>query len=175
MTYKEELTQAMHYLGRQDKSIFLGQGVEVSGTFMSATLDSVPLEKRLEMPVSESFQMQFTLGLAIGGYIPISLFPRQNFLLLGLADLVNVIDKMSILSEWEYNPHIIIRTAKGTTRPIWPGIQHSGEYSEQIEQMLDNVEVIELEDKNQILSVYRKCYKEPGIYIINEYGDLYEI
>ncbi len=50
------------------------------------------------MPINESFQMQFTIGLGLAGYVPVSVYPRQNFLLLATADMVNMLDKMPLIS-----------------------------------------------------------------------------
>lgn len=172
MTYRDSLEQAMHGLGRQNDTIFIGQGM-MDGTFMSSTLNSVPIDKKLEMPVIEQFQMQFSYGLALEGYTVISIFPRQNFLLLGLADLINVIDKLPILTEKKIKPNIIIRTAVGTTSPIYPGIQHSGEFHNEIKNMLSAVEVFVLKNKYDIFPIYKNAYKTKGTKIIIEFGDLY--
>src|SRR3990167_10364043 len=94
MTYKDELTKTMTWLGRQKDTIFVGQAVAYPGTFMSDTLLGVPMSKRLEMPVAEQFQLQFCIGLAQAGYTPICIYPRQNFMLYAFGDIVNVLDKL---------------------------------------------------------------------------------
>ncbi|MBF0570227.1 MAG: hypothetical protein HQL18_05600, partial [Candidatus Omnitrophica bacterium] len=65
---------------------------------MFQTLRDVPKDRTLEFPVNESFQMQFSLGLALEGYVPVSVYPRQNFLLLARGDMSNMIDKLSAMS-----------------------------------------------------------------------------
>ena len=81
-TYKQCLIEAMDLLGANEKTIFLGQSVAVEGTAMRGTLLNVPANKLLELPVEEDFQMGLANGLALSGRIPISIFPRWNFLLL---------------------------------------------------------------------------------------------
>ena len=80
------------------KHNFIGQAVEVPGTAMSNTLSDVPKNKLLELPVAEEMQMGMTLGLAMDGNIPISIFPRWNFLLYGMNQLINHIDKYSVMT-----------------------------------------------------------------------------
>ena len=96
--YFDELKRSMSYLGSKENTIFIGQAVEVPGTAMSNTLSDVPKNKLVELPVAEEMQMGMTLGLAMEGNIPISIFPRWNFLLYGMNQLVNHLDKMRKLS-----------------------------------------------------------------------------
>ena len=65
---------------------------------MTNTLKDVPNEKRLEMPVDEEMQMGITIGLAMQGIVPVSFYPRWNFLILALNQLVNHLDKINIMS-----------------------------------------------------------------------------
>ena len=176
MKYKDELTNTMKWLGEKDNLLFIGQGVghNVGGTFMSSTLDLVPKEKKLEFVLAEQFQMQFSLGLSIAGYTVVSQFPRQNFLLLGLGDLVNVLDKITNLSEQKFSPHVLIRTAVGTTKPIFPGIQHAGSFENQIRYMLTTVKIIKLTKTKEIFSAYKNAYENKGVTVLIEIGDLYD-
>ena len=94
--YFDELSRAMTYLGEQNNTLFLGQAVEYKGNAMTNTLKEVPRDKLLEMPVNEEMQMGITNGLSIAGTVPISIYPRWNFLLLAVNQLVNHLDKYSI-------------------------------------------------------------------------------
>ena len=160
----------MNWLAEKDETIFLGQGME-SGTFMSSTLKNVPDNKKLEFPVCEAFQAQFTLGLTIDGLIPISIFPRLSFLLLALGEIVNVWDKLPLFSS--YQPKVIVRSAVGTSKPISPGIQHLNNYSMGIKSMLSTINLIELTQKNLIFDSYRRAYEGDRTSIVVEMGDLY--
>src|SRR3989338_7755341 len=108
MKYFDELKRTMEWLAQQPRTFFVGQTVAGPGTFMFQTLRDVSPERTLEMPINESFQMQFTLGLALAGYVPISVYPRQNFLLIATADMANMLDKMPAISSNELLPRIII-------------------------------------------------------------------
>ena len=52
-----------------------------SGNAIYNTLVKVP-KKKIEMPVFEDVQMGLSLGMALNGYVPISCFPRFDFLIL---------------------------------------------------------------------------------------------
>ena len=88
----------MEYLGKQRNTIFIGQAVEVAGTAMSNTLKNINKKKLIELPVAEEMQMGMTLGLAMDNNVPISIFPRWNFLLYGINQLINHIDKFKIMT-----------------------------------------------------------------------------
>ena len=113
MKYFNELKRTMAWVAEQERTMFVGQTVAGPGTFMYKTLEDIPKEKALEMPINESFQMQFTIGLALAGYIPISVYPRQNFLLIATADMVNMLDKIPAISSNKLVPKVIIRVASG--------------------------------------------------------------
>ena len=72
----------MEFLGSKKRTIFIGQAVEVPGTAMSNTLSDINKKKLMELPVAEEMQMGITTGLALDGNIPVSIYPRWNFLIL---------------------------------------------------------------------------------------------
>ncbi len=73
-----------------------------------------------------------------------SLKKLQHFLLLAMSDLVNLLDKLPVISSGAVRPKVIIRTASGPTRPMFPGHQHVGNYAEAFRRMLTSVRVVEL-------------------------------
>jgi len=174
MKYFDELKRTMTWVGQQNRTFFLGQATATYGTFMSKTLDDVDLSKRLEFPVCESLQMQFTLGIALqGGIIPISVFPRWNFLLLATGDLVNMVDKVYSISRGQIKPHLIVRVAIGPDSPVHPGHQHVGDFTEQFRVMLPNVVVTKLEEPYQIFDAYKYAVENPDTYLMVEDGRYY--
>ncbi len=154
MRYFDELKRTMEWLAQDPRVIFLGQSTATPGTFMYQTLRDIPAGKALEFPVNESFQMQFSLGLALGGYIPVSIYPRQNFLMLAAGDMANMLDKFADLAPGMASPRIIIRTATGPDKPVHPGHQHVGNYVEAWQRMLAHIEVVELNAPEDIFPAY---------------------
>src|SRR5207245_665313 len=130
MGYVDELKKSMDWLSTKTDTLFIGQAVGVSGTFMFNTVKDIPEEKRRELPVCESLHMQLTLGLSLSGFTPVSIFPRQNFLALALGDLINMVDKLPDTSRGQAPVRMIIRTAIGPDAPIHPGHQHVGDFTD---------------------------------------------
>ena len=165
----------MRYLGSKKDTLFLGQAVEVPGTAMFNTIKGVNKNKLIELPVAEDMQMGMTLGLAMDKKIPISIFPRWNFLLYGVSQLVNHIDKFNVMFGRNIKPKIIIRTSIGSQKPLHPQHQHIGDFSEAIKKLCSTVDVIKLNKPNQIFPAYKKAYerKDGKSTIVVEYGDYY--
>ena len=173
MKYFDELKRSMEYLAQHPDTIFIGQAVEYEGTAMSNTLKNVDPSKKLEMPVAEDFQMGVANGLSLAGKIPVSLFPRWNFLILGTNQLVNHLDKMPDFSG--FKTKVIIRTGIGSERPLHPQHQHVGDFTETYQSMLKNVEVIRLDEPEQIFPAYEKALTRTDgkSTILVEWGDYY--
>lgn len=172
MKYFDAFQAAMKDLSELPGVIFLGQACEYPGHVLYKTLADVPMEKRLEMPVAEDMQMGITLGLALDGMIPVSIFPRHDFVICGLNQLVNHIDKIPQQAGRD-DLHIIIRTAVGATVPLHPGDQHCQDYSGELKTMLHNVKVVELFTPEQVTLLYKTMMHEPGIYLTIEHMNLY--
>lgn len=170
---QDQLKDAMTWLGEQKDVLFIGQGVGCLGTRLSASFDGVPKEKRIEFPVAEQLQLGVAIGLALENYVPVSVFPRINFLLCAMDQLVNHLDKLPVYSG--YRPKVIIRTAVGSKRPLDAGPQHTGDYTVAIESILDRVKVRRLwHSIHHItrsalpLSVYQAAYDCPDSTLIVE-------
>ena len=175
MKYFDELKRSMEFLGSKKNTIFIGQAVEVPGTAMSNTLKNINKKKLLELPVAEEMQMGMSLGLAMDKNVPISIYPRWNFLLYAINQLINHVDKYKVMAGNEIVPKIIIRTGIGSQRPLHPQFQHIGDFSEAIQKMCSTIEVIRLNEPEDIFPSYKKAYeRKDGINtILVEYGDYY--
>lgn len=173
MKYFDELKRSMEYLANDDRTVFLGQAVAVPGTGMSNTLKDVSKDKLIELPVAEEMQMGMSLGMALHGRIPISIYPRWNFLLCAVSQLVNHVDKLSLMSKYKAN--LIIRTSIGSERPLHPQCQHVGDFTEAFKLMCKTVEVIRLDEPDQIFLAYEKALlrDDNRSTILVEWGDYY--
>ena len=146
MKYFDELKRSMTWLGEQPNTMFLGQAVEYAGTAMTNTLAEVNRSKLLEMPVNEDMQMGMTLGIALNGTVPISIYPRWNFLILAANQIVNHLDKIKLMSDGGYTPKVIIRTGIGSQRPLHPQHQHIADFTAGFRALCDYVDIIRLDD-----------------------------
>ena len=175
MKYFDELKRSMDYLAEHEKIIFIGQAVEYAGTAMTNTLMDVPEEKKREMPVTEEMQMGITTGLALDGWIPVSIYPRWNFLLLAVNQLVNHLDRLPHISNKGYSPKVIIRTGIGSKRPLHPQHQHVGDFTDAFRLIFQNIDIIRLEEPEDIFPAYKHALERTDgrQTLIVEYGDYY--
>jgi|TARA_R110000751_G_scaffold56153_1_gene120068 pyruvate/2-oxoglutarate/acetoin dehydrogenase E1 component len=173
MNYKEEIIKSMSMLAEHPKTYFIGQAVEYEGTGLYDSLSHIPKSKRFELPVAEYLQSGLANGMAIEGMIPVSTFPRWNFLLMGTDQIVNHLDKFRTMSNGDLTPKVIIRVAVGSEQPVDPQCQHKGNFSEAFRRMTHNTEIIELARAEQIVPAYRKALnRKDGVNtILVEFAD----
>lgn len=119
--------------------------------------------------------MGMTNGLALAGRVPVSIFPRWNFLLLALNQIVNHLDKFSVMSNGGYRPKVIIRTGIGSERPLHPQHQHVGDYTDALRSMCTTIEVVRLEEPEQVVPAYTHALgrTDGRSTLLVEYGDFY--
>ena len=162
-------------LGEQPDTIFVGQTVKYGGSYMGTTFAQVPDSKKIEFGVCEETQMGASLGLALEGYCVISLYPRFDFLLLAMSQLVNHVDKIGWMSDGKMRPRIIIRTSVGPRKPLDAGPQHTGRYTNALKEMLTTVNVVELASAEMVASYYRRAYEDQDLrlWLFIEEGELY--
>jgi pyruvate/2-oxoglutarate/acetoin dehydrogenase E1 component len=175
MKYKQELIKSMAWLGEKEDTVFLGQACAVSGHAISSTLEQVPMEKRIELPVFEENQLGISTGMGLEGYTAITMYPRFDFFILACNQLVNHLDKMQEMSEGKMRPRVIIRVAVGSKVPIDAGVQHTQNHTEAFKLMLDDIDVVELIEPEQVFPAFKKAYEREDSKptLIIEYSEFY--
>lgn len=174
MTYFDKLKTAAEELAKDQKVIFVGQAVAYPGTAVTKQLKDVPKEQLLELPVAEDFQAGFCIGLALEGYIPVSIYPRFNFAILACNQIFNHLDKWSAMSDGESNPKVITKIVVGSKEPLDPGHQHQADYVEAFRHMTTNVPVFNIVDTDMIAPCYDWAHNRlEQSSIIVEHGDMY--
>ena len=175
-TYLDELRRSMEMIANIEESIFLGQAVAVAGTAMRNTLTSINEYKLLELPVEEDLQLGMSIGMALAGKLPVSIFPRWNFLLLATNQLVSHLDKLKELTQSPNPPKVIVRTGIGSVNPLHPGPQHTSDYTEAFRLMCPNLNIVRLDDKKMIFSEYElAANRTDGVStLLIEWSDKYD-
>lgn len=168
--YFENLCIAMKLLA-DNGAIFQGQSVAEKGTAMYSTLRDVQMEQRLEMPVAENLQLGMATGIAMAGGLIVTMYPRINFFLEAIPQLIQHLDKIPLFSD--YKPKVIIRTSIATTDPLDPGPQHIGDYSTAIEAMLSTVKVVRLHKAEGIVPAYKEAMERDGSTLLIEWVSKY--
>lgn len=155
----------MRMLAADPRTKFIGQSVCYDGAAIYESLEGVPMEKRLEMPVIEDFQLGYCIGLALAGQVPVCIFPRMDFMLLAANQLVNHLDKLPLFG---WKPKVIIRARVGTKHPLDAGPQHTQNYKKEFDLMTCSVQVREVRTAAEVKAVYREALAGSGSYLIVE-------
>lgn len=160
-------------LNRHPKTIFIGQAIEYKGTALTHQVKNFPKEKLLELPVAEEFQSGIALGLALEGYIPVSIYPRMNFIILAMNQIINHLDKWEAMSVGQSKPKVIMKAVVGSEYPLDPGHQHKANYTDCFKSACTNIDVVELLYAHQVFAVYEKALNSNKSTLLIEHGDLY--
>jgi|TARA_R110002012_G_scaffold61887_1_gene162375 pyruvate/2-oxoglutarate/acetoin dehydrogenase E1 component len=171
--YKKEVFRGMELLGQHPKTIFMGQAIEYKGTALTHQVKNFPSEKLLELPVAEEFQAGIALGLALEGYIPVSMYPRMNFIILAMNQIVNHLDKWEAMSVGQSKPKVIMKAVVGSQYPLDPGHQHKANFTQSFKSACTNIDVVELLYPEEIYAAYEKALYGNKSTLIVEHGDLY--
>ena len=123
--------------------------------------------------VAEQNMTGIATGMALEGYIPISIYPRFDFLTLATNQLVNHLDKTKELSQGIFNPKVIVRTMVGSQSPLNPGPQHYQDHTEAYKLMLTNIHVKKLEKTSEIIPAYIWALKDDKSSLLVEYAEHY--
>lgn len=177
MKYLEELRRASRFLAEKPDTIYVGQNTVYPGSVQCGTfMDDVPREKRIELPVFENTQMGLSIGLALAGFVPVSVYGRPNFLLYAMGMLVNELDKFPAMTHGRVQPKVIVKVMNGSVRPLDPGVQHKGDFTDVFRAALPNVEVVRLDEPEQVFPAYVRAYERTDgkSTILVEWGDFYK-
>src|SRR3990167_3770724 len=166
MGFDQAVNEAMLMLAADNRTLFVGQSVVYDGATMYHSINGVPADKRLEMPVIEDFQLGFCLGLSLRGRIPICIYPRFDFLLLAMNQLVLHLDRFCEMGDFQ--PKVIVRTRVGPTKPLNAGPQHCNDYTNAFALMLRNVSVVKLVRAEEVMPAYERALSAPESSLIIE-------
>ena len=166
LAFHKAVNQAMRMLAKDTRTLFVGQSVCYDGAAIYESLDGVPMQKRLEMPVIEDFQLGYCIGLALAGQVPICIFPRMDFMLLAANQLVNHLDKLPL---YGWKPKMILRARVGTKHPLDAGPQHTQNYGKEFDLMTCSVQVREVRTAAAVTAAYKEALGGSGAYLIVEH------
>ena len=163
----------MNRLSKIRNSVFIGQSVKYPGNILFNTLKNVPNNKKIEVPVFEETQMGISIGLSLQGYLPITCYPRFDFLILAFNQLINHLDKIPLLTKNKFQPKIIIRVIVGANKPLNAGLQHTQDYSSFLKNSLHTVNLYKLNSASDIKKYYNQALKSKFSSILVEYTEKY--
>jgi len=175
LQYKNEIIRSMNYLQKNKNVFFLGQSIKYSGNAIFNTLNKVAEKKKIELPVFEETQMGMSIGLALAGFIPVTCYPRFDFLLCAMNQLVNHLDKIRVMSDHDFRPRVIIRASIGPKKPLNGGVQHTQNYTQMFKNILTEINVVYLDHPKIIFKEYKRALtrKDSKSSLIIENGYFY--
>tara|TARA_B100001093_G_scaffold515672_1_gene592497 strand:+ start:350 stop:886 length:537 start_codon:yes stop_codon:yes gene_type:complete len=170
ISYSESIIKSMNLISKKRNSIFIGQSVSYPGNLFYKTLKQITQKKKLEVPVFEETQMGLSIGLALNNFLPISCYPRFDFLLLAFNQLINHLDKIPIISDNKFIPKVIIRVSVGSKKPLDAGEQHTQDYSIQLSKMLKTIKLYKLDSPKKVIDSYQEALECKYSSIMVEYA-----
>jgi pyruvate/2-oxoglutarate/acetoin dehydrogenase E1 component len=129
MTYQDKLHKIMLQLAKHPRVVFIGYNTKC-GHQMYGTLKGCE-KKSIEMPVAENLMTGVAMGMALEGWRPVLCFERMDFILPAMDALINHMDKLPKIDEQVHFP-IIVRCIVGSKEPLYPGVQHVGDYTDML-------------------------------------------
>ncbi len=151
--YWKEIKKQMEIFAENHNTIFLGQQIVPKESFYG-TLEGISLNKVFEMPLAEELQIGMSIGLAMQGFLPVSIFQRMDFLLRAADQIVNHLDLIETLSKGKFSPKIIIRTTIGSVKPLDCGLQHSKDLTEGFRKLV-SFPIFKVQTVEEVKSVYK--------------------
>jgi pyruvate/2-oxoglutarate/acetoin dehydrogenase E1 component len=124
----------------------------------------------------EEVQTGMAIGMALNGYIPVSCYPRFDFLILAANQLTNHLDKIDYLTNNNFKSKILIRTMIGSTKPLNAGLQHTQDHTNALKKLLQFSEVIKLNREDEIFDKYTNAISKKNkkkVFIFIEDGNQY--
>ena len=172
VTYLDEIKKSMNLLADNDYYI-IGQNTIFGGASMTHTITHIPKERKIELPVAEEMQAGIGTGMSLEGLNVCSIYPRFDFFILALNQIINHLDKAEKMSSGQFKPRQIFRVCVGSVKPMMPGPQHCQNYTEALRKMVTNIEVRELLKAEDVYKAYEEAVNSDKSYIIVEHSDLY--
>ncbi len=173
MKYLDYIKQSMDLLYRNDY-YFVGQSVLFPGTGLYHTIKHLPADRRLELPIFEDIQAGISLGMNLENFKVCCIYPRFDFLVIALNEILTHLDRLEELSGGDFKPTVIIRTAIGSVKPLFPGVQHNSDYTEALKLMTTNIDIVKLTEASEIFCSYQRALTSGRSTILIEIPDLYE-
>lgn len=172
VTYKNIIKSSMEALAADSKTVFVGYNLK-NGSKCYGTMDGIPSNQIIEMPVAEALMAGMATGLAISGMKPVLIFERHDFMLLASDQIINHLDKIQALSHGQFTPKVIIRAIVGYDKPFDPGIQHKGNFTAMFKQYC-SFPVYDCTDELTLTKAYGETITPQSSIMIVEHRGLYQ-
>lgn len=161
-------------MNEDEKVIVYGLGVDDPKS-MYQTLTDFPSifgpERCFDTPLSEDSLTGYGIGLAIGGFKPIHVHQRTDFLLLCCNQLINIAAKIKYLSNGKLSCPFVIRAITG--RSWGQGSQHSQSFHSLFAN-IPGLRVLTPATPQDVYNTYLNVFKDSIPTIVIEHRMLYK-
>lgn len=165
MTYQDNIRSEMQWLSRHKKAVFIGEGLKNAGEIYG-TMSKVPTRKCLEMPIAENLIVGSAIGLSIGGFRPIVVFQRMDFMLIAADAIINHVALLPKMSGGQLSLPMIIRAIIGSQDPKFDvGRQHNKDLRYIFRPYIVSYDYTP--------GIYKKVYKMNEPVLVTEWKDKY--
>jgi pyruvate/2-oxoglutarate/acetoin dehydrogenase E1 component len=170
--YRDAIKASMEDLAKDPSVVFVGYNLK-HGSRGYKTLTDIDQSRIIETPVAENLMAGLCMGVAIeGGFRPVLIYERHDFVLNALDALVNHLDLMEELSRGQLNPRVIIRAIIGRKKPVDPGPQHLHDLSVFFKSVF-HFPVYDPRDGEEVLKVYNEIKNLNSPAMVIERSELY--
>ena len=115
-----------------------------------------------------------SIGISLEGLKVCSIYPRWDFMILAMNQLINHADKVKRMSDGQFKlKGLIFRVAVGSVKPLFPGEQHCGNYTDAVRLMCKDMKVIELKKPEDVYNAYLEATESDVPTILVELPDCY--
>ena len=170
MTIRESIIEELHRLSTLDCTVFLGENV-INSKRIYGTLENVPLNKCIEMPIAENLIAGTAIGLSLAGFLPICIFQRMDFMLIAADAIINHACLYSKMTNHQVSCGVIFRTilASPLNEKFYVGHQHSKDFSYIFEPYMKVIKIPETSPKEAYTTAYKYATRGQPILIVESY------
>jgi pyruvate dehydrogenase E1 component beta subunit len=162
MTYKEAITKFMAKLAEDENTVFLGEGIINAGR-VYGTMDTIPVERCIEMPVAENLIVGVAMGLSLKGFKPVIIFQRMDFMTVAADAIINHLALLPEMSNGQVQFPVIIRAIIGDPCGKFEmGPQHCKDLSHMFEPYIEVLPFAKVKGKPLITPLI--ITEERGLY-----------
>lgn len=171
MTLKEVIKEELRKLSEDPNVVFLGENIINSGRIYG-TMDDVPINKCLEMPVAENLIAGCGIGLALAGKFPVVVFQRMDFMLIAADAIINHACLMPKMCPQVKIPIIFITFKAKLKDSFYAGLQHTKDLSHIFELYMTVLQIHGLTEIDTKEKFTFACKTDKPILIVIEHENL---
>ena len=172
MLYKDKIKEVMTELAKDEKVVFIGEGVCTGGRVYD-TMSDVPINKCIEPPIAENLIMGIAMGLAILGYRPVVVFQRMDFMTVASDAIINHLCLIPEMSDHQFELPVIIRAIIGSQDKKFDcGLQHNKDLTHMFDKSIKNT--VKFATTRHMMGFYEAQLKQDDPALFIEKKDLYE-